>query len=185
VSAPVPAAQDDASTSEMEAMMAKMAALTQPGEHHAALERFLGTWDVELRFFMGGQATPATKGKAEYTWLMDGRWIQGKVEGTMMNMPYEAVSTMGYDNFKQSYVVSSVSSMDTAMHYAEGDLTRDGDALIVYGTLDEYLDGQHDKMVKTVFRFRSADAFAMEVHDLPIGETNTKVVEFSFKRAKR
>jgi hypothetical protein len=97
-------------------------------------------------------------------------------------MPYEAVSTLGYDNFKQSFVLSTVSSMDTAMHYAEGDLTQGGDALLVYGTLDEYLTGEHDKMVKTVFRFLSDDEMVMEVHDLPIGETNTKVVEFRFTR---
>ena len=50
--------------------------------------------------------------------------------------------------------------------------------------LDEYLTGEHDKMVKSVFRFVSEDEMKLEVHDLPIGESNTKVVEITYTRAK-
>jgi len=89
---------------------------------------------------------------------------------------------MGYDNFKQSYVITTVTNMDTAMLRSEGDLTPDGRALIAYGTLDEYLTGEHDKMVKYVWRFNSPGEMVLEVHDLPIGETNTKVVEITFRR---
>jgi hypothetical protein len=89
---------------------------------------------------------------------------------------------MGYDNFKMSFVVTTVSSMDTAMNRSEGDLDPGGKALLLYGTLDEYLTGEHDKMVKTVFRFNSADEIVMAIHDLPIGENNTKVVEIKYSR---
>jgi hypothetical protein len=54
----------------------------------------------------------------------------------------------------------------------------------MYGTLDEYLSGEHDKMVKYVYRFVSADEIVFEVHDLPIGEVNTQVMEFRFTRKK-
>jgi hypothetical protein len=81
-------------------------------------------------------------------------------------------------------VSSTVSSFDTAMHYAEGDLDPSGKALLMYGTLDEYLTGEHDKMVKSVWRFVSEDEMALEVHDLPIGEKNTKVFEVRYKRRK-
>ena len=50
-------------------------------------------------------------------------------------------------------------------------------------TLDEYLTGEHDKMVKYVWRFSSKDKMVLEVHDLPIGENNTKVLEISYARA--
>ena len=89
---------------------------------------------------------------------------------------------ISYDNFKMSYVVTTVSNMDTAMHTAEGDLDPNTNSLLMYGTLDEYLTGEHDKMVKTVLRFPSEDKIVMEIHDLPIGEANTKVVEFTYTR---
>ena len=59
-----------------------------------------------------------------------------------------------------------------------------GKAILSYGTLDEYLTGEHDKMVKYVWRFLSADEMILEVHDLPIGEKGTQVIEIRFKRRK-
>jgi hypothetical protein len=84
---------------------------------------------------------------------------------------------------KQSYVVGTVTNIDTAMAYAEGDMDPGGDVLLLYGTIDEYLTGEIGKMVKTVFRFLSEDEIVMEVHDLPIGEKNTKVFEIRYTRA--
>jgi hypothetical protein len=84
---------------------------------------------------------------------------------------------MGYDNFKQSYVATTLSSLDTAMIRLEGDMDQAGKTLLAYGTLDEYLTGEHDKMVKYVWRFQSPTRIVLEIHDLPIGEANTKVIE--------
>ncbi len=176
-----PAEQPD--PGEMAAMMEKVKQFTEPGKHHRILERFIGKWDTETRFFMGETPTPAEKGTAETSWLMDGRWIQTRAKGRMMGRPIEGHTVMGYDNFKMSYVATSVSSMDTAMIRSEGDMDPGGKAILLYGTLDEYLSGEHDKMVKTVMRFVSDDQFVMEVHDLPIGEKNTKVVEITYKRS--
>jgi hypothetical protein len=165
-------------------MMEKARKFTQPGEHHKLLERFIGTWDTETRFPMGGSAYPPEKGVSETAWLIEGRWLKSAAKGTMMGQPMEAHMIMGYDNFKMSYVVTYVSSMDTAMLRSEGDLDPGGKVLITYGTLDEYLTGEHDKMVKYVWRFESDDKVVMEIHDLPIGEKNTKVVEIVSTRRK-
>jgi hypothetical protein len=73
--------------------------------------------------------------------------------------------------------------MDTAMNRFEGDLDQSGKTLIAYGTLDEYLTGEHDKMVKYIWRFQSPSRIILEVHDLPIGETNTRVVEVAFTKS--
>jgi len=81
-------------------------------------------------------------------------------------------------------VQTSVTDFDTAMNRMEGDMDPSGKSLLLYGTLDEYLTGEHDKMVKYVYRFDSADRITLEVHDLPIGEHNTKVVEWIFERVK-
>ncbi len=167
---------------EMAAMMEAAAKYTEPGENHELLKRFLGNWNTETRFFIGDQPTEPEKGTAETTWLMEGRWLQTNSTGTMMGRTAQTFSILGYDNFKMSYVLSTVSNMDTAMHNAEGDLDPSTNAMLFYGTLDEYLTGEHDKMVKTVLRFPSEDKIVMEIHDLPIGEANTKVVEITYMR---
>lgn len=167
---------------DMGAMMAKAKVFMQPGKAHKALERFLGKWDTETRMFMSGQTMPPTKGTAEFSWLMDGRWLKGERTATFMGQTMQTFSIMGYDNFKKSYVSSQVSTFDTAMIHYEGDMDPGDKALISYGTLDEYLTGEVGKMVKTVWRFPSPDKMILEVHDLPIGEQNTKVFEVTFTK---
>jgi len=80
---------------------------------------------------------------------------------------------LGYNIFKMSYVSAAMNSLDTIMIYSEGDLDPSTKALLMYGTLDEYLTGEHDKMVKSVWRFVSDDEMRLEVHDLAIGESNS------------
>lgn len=167
---------------ELAAAMAKAAKYIRPGPNHRFLERFLGTWETGTRIFMGPEPTPAEKGTVTGSWLMEGRWLKLEGTGSMMGMTVRTFTLLGYDNFKQSFVSSAVSSADTAMNEAEGDLDPSGEVLLMYGTLDEYLTGEHDKMVKYVYRFHGPDRFTLEIHDLPIGERNTKVVEIEFTR---
>lgn len=169
-------------SAEIAALVANASRLTRPGAEHDLLERFLGTWDSVTR--ITGATGDGDPGTVEYSWLMPGRWLKSEFKGRMMGMLVESFTIIGYDNFKQSYVWSSVSNMDTALRSAEGDLDPGGKALITYGTVDEYLTGEHDKMVRYVWRFVDKDKIVMEVHDLAIGENNTKVVEVEMTRRR-
>ncbi len=168
----------------MQEYMKQFARFTQPGEKQKLLERFIGKWDTETTFFMGGGPQPSGKGSVEVSWLMPGRWLEFRGTVGMMGKNVQVFSVMGYDNFKQSYVCCNVESMDTAMTHFEGDATQDEKSLIGYGTLDEYTTGEVAKMVKYAYRFVDKDKIVLEVHDLPIGETNTKVLEFTYTRSK-
>jgi len=165
---------------DMAAMMAKAGKFTRPGKWHKELERFLGKWNTETR--VAGM-DKGEKGTFEFSWLMQGRWLKGEGTGNFMGKPMQSFYLMGYDNFKQSYVTCAVNGMDTAMLHSEGDMDPGGKAILMYGTLDEYLTGEVGKMVKSVFRFESKDKIILEVHDLPIGENNTKVFEIVYTRA--
>ena len=167
---------------DMAGMMAKAKRFIEPGQNHKLLERFLGKWNTETRFFMGGRSTPAEKGTAEYTWLMKGRWLKLEASGTMMGRPSQVFTVFGYDNFRHSYVVAAVSNMDTAMMHLEGRTDQGGKTLLMYGPLDEYLTGEVAKMVKYIWRFPSEDKILLEIHDLAIGEQNTKVIEITYTK---
>lgn len=169
---------------EMAEMMKKAAPYMQLGERHKVLEKLVGKWNTETTMFMGGKSMSGGTGTAEFSWLMPGRWLQGRNKGSMMGQPLEIFTLVGYDNFKMSYVTTVVSSIDTAMVRYEGDMTPDGKSLVSYGTLDEYLTGEHDKMVKAAWRFLDAETMMLEVHDLPIGEVDAKVFEIKYTRAK-
>lgn len=167
---------------DLKMMMERAKQYTQPSEHHQLLKRFIGEWTTEMRFTMHGQTSAAERGSATGRWLIDGRWLVIQGSGTIMGMPSESFFLLGYDNFKMSYVGANVSSLDTALTTTEGDVDPATGSLISYGTLDEYLTGEHDKMVKSVWRFIDANTLRLEVHDLPIGETGTKVFEIEYRR---
>lgn len=174
--------QNDAKKYNMAEMMERAKKFTQPGEAHKALEKFLGVWRVENSFVMGGKQTKPEIGEQRCDWLIKGRWVHCRLTGQLMGKPAESVTVIGYDNFKLSYRVMMVSSIDTAMNTSEGDMDPGGKVLLTYGTLDEYLTGEHDKMVKYVWRFETPDSITMEVHDLPIGEKNTQVLNVRYTR---
>jgi len=169
---------------EMAAMYAAAKKFTEPGEKHKKLEPYLGRWDVESSIPMGPGNEMKSSMTAEISWQIAGRFLKLETKGTLMGLPYQGFGLLGYDNFKQAFVSTWIDNMNTYKLDAQGNLAQDGTTLITYGTLDEYLTGENDKPVKYVYRWKDADHFAFEVHDLAIGETNTCVVTMNYTRAK-
>ena len=166
---------------DMEKEMAKAKKWMSPGKNHEVLKKFLGSWITETTI-MGSPA--ATKGTSEIEWLMEGRWIRIDSKSTLFGKPFHSFTIMGYDNFKMCFVSTGVSTFDTMMIHNQGNLDQSGKSLVSYGTIDEYMTGERDKPVKVAWRFTSEDKMTMEVHDLAIGETNTKVFEIVYTRKK-
>jgi hypothetical protein len=154
-----------------------------PGPAHKDLARFIGTWDTETVMFGMGDV-PAVKGTAEWKWLFEGRWIQMNSSGELMGRPYHNQMTMGYDNFRQKYTTAGVDDLQTVLITSEGNFDQSRQALITYGKVDEPMTGEIEKTFKSVWRFAGPDKFTHEVHDLAIGETNTKVFEVVYTRHK-
>lgn len=177
-------AQNNQQQVNMAEMMAKAKKFTQPGDAHKVLERFVGNWIMESQIVMPGAQAKPSVGEHSCSWMMANRWLECKSSGPFLGQQHQFHYIFGYDNFKMSYRVMGLTSLDTAMNVSEGDMDPSGKALITYGTIDEYLTGEHDKMVRYVWRFDSPDVIRMEVHDLPIGEKNTMVMSIKYTRKK-
>jgi uncharacterized protein DUF1579 len=166
-------------TPEMMEGMKRWQEVCKPGENHAKLAAFLGTWDTRTN--MGGMVT---QGTSEAKWLAEGRWLQSEWSGEMMGQKVRGWVTIGYDNFKKKYVVSFVDTFSTTMNLGEGAWDQTGKVLTAYGFIDEPITDEQDKPVKYVWRLLSPDRQIFEVHDLAIGETNTKVIEVEYTKKK-
>jgi hypothetical protein len=66
----------------------------------------------------------------------------------------------------------------------EGTFDRSGKVLTMYGKMNEWMTGELGKTVKYVTRVVSKDKHVFEIHDLSIGEPNTKVIEVTYTRKK-
>jgi hypothetical protein len=164
-------------------MMKLMAKYAAPGQHHAELGAMVGTWDVAFKM-MGG--APVT-GTAETTWWLKDRFITTRISlpKALMGKDLELVSVLGWDNYKNKWVGTHASNMGTNLIHHEGVVVDPtGKVMVTYGTLDEYLTGEHDKAVKYVTRMLSADSHVLEVWDLAIGENGGIVMQLTLTRRK-
>ncbi len=168
---------------EMQSGMQRWMQTMKPGEHHKGLARFLGTWNVTVRMWMGEQPMES-KGTSTFSWLFKDRWIKQEMDAPMMGMPMQTFGIVGYDNYRHAYQALQLDSLTTVMNKVEGNYDQSRKNLIFYGTIDEPMTGELGKPVKFVYRFQDADHFTAEVHDLAIGETGTRVVEYVYERAK-
>jgi hypothetical protein len=176
-----PAAQK----AEMDAMMKKWMEVSTPGAQHKKLEELVGTWDATATMTMAPGAPPSvSKGSSTYRAVLGGRYVMQEWEGQMMGMPMTGIGYFGYDNVNKKYVMSWIDNMGTGIATGEGSADLSGNVLSLYGKMDEFMTGEHDKNVKYVFRFLGKDKHVFELHDLAIGEPNTKVLEITYTRKK-
>ncbi|MBL8802274.1 MAG: DUF1579 family protein [Planctomycetes bacterium] len=165
--------------------MARWMATMKPGPAHARLAELVGKYDTTMRMWMApGQPPMEEKGSAEFVWFAEGKWLQENWTMTMMGQPSKGLSILGYDNFKERYVWSKVDSLQTCITGAFGHFDQSGDNLILWGTIDEPMTPEQDKQVKYVYRGFGQDKFVLEVHDMMIGEANTKVLEIEYRKRK-
>ena len=170
----------------MEEAMKKWMEAIAPGEAHKMLTRFVGSWETATSIWMQGLSAPPTitKGTAEIKWALGGRYIQQETKGEMMGRPMSGIGFTGYDNINKKFVSFWIDDMSTSMYNSEGGFDQAGEVLTTYGKMDEPMTGEHDKNVKYVSRLVNPDKFIFEVHDLAIGEPNTRVVEVTYTRKK-
>ncbi len=106
-----------AQTAEEKAWMDYMT----PGEAHKLLAKDNGTWAADITFYMAPGAEPSTaKATATYEMILDGRYQRGIHKGDMMGMPFEGISTTGYDNARKVYINTFIDNMGTGVMYSEG-----------------------------------------------------------------
>ena len=113
-------APKDKAAQQKAAMDAMMRAAT-PGDAHKKLNAMVGTFDTKVKMWMEPGAPPMeSTGKAVNEWVLGGRWLQERFDGTMMNMPFSGIGYTGYDNIRQMYVGTWMDNMSTSYMTSSG-----------------------------------------------------------------
>jgi hypothetical protein len=151
-----------------EEMMKRWEEFMAPGDAHKNFEQFVGSWDVESKVWINGpKGDPSvSKGSAEYTLALGGRFLQQEFSGEMMGQPMKGFGYTGYDNFKKKYVSFWIDNMSTAMSTMEGSMDSGGKTLTMWGTMDEPATGEKGKKVKYVTRVVDKDKHVFESYDV-------------------
>lgn len=107
-------AQDDA-------MMKAWQDYMTPGDIHKMIAKSDGKWDADVTMWMAPDSAPTkSKSVCENKMILGGRYQQSVHKGTMMGMPFEGISLLGYDNAKKTFISTWIDNMGTGIMQMEG-----------------------------------------------------------------
>lgn len=75
-----------------------MMKLATPGEGHKKLDVLVGSWNAKSSMWGDPSKPPeVSEGTSEHTWVLGGRYVEQRFEGTFMGMPFSGIGYTGYD----------------------------------------------------------------------------------------
>src|ERR1039457_5265326 len=90
------------SQEDMEAQKKMMEYMT-PGDYHKRMAKAVGDWTAKFQFWMAPDNQPMeTNGTVKAEMILGGRYLQMKYSTVIMGMPFEGISTDGYDNARKA-----------------------------------------------------------------------------------
>ncbi len=133
-------------------MMAKWMQSMTPGEHHAHLAPFVGSWKYTNKWRMAPDAPwSETGGVAKVHAIMDGRYIVQNIDGDeFMGMKFKGMGVTGYDNMRQKYVSTWMDNMSTTILMTEGTCDNSGKVITFTGKMDDCMTDRKDVAIKEV-----------------------------------
>jgi len=92
-----------------------------PSANHKMMANSVGEWTTKMQMWSAPNAEPMkSEGTCKSEMILGGRYMQTKYSGNVMGMPFEGISTDGYDNAKKVYINTWVDNMGTGIMHAEG-----------------------------------------------------------------
>lgn len=136
-----------------------------PGEVHKMMAQADGEWTEEIIMWMD-PAKPATKTTAttKNEMIMGGRYQLSKTTGTMMGMPFEGMSIMGYDNLKKILTSVWIDNMGTGTITMEGAWDDKTNSITLKGKGVDPMTGK-DSWMKQVIKFVGNDSQEMAMFE--------------------
>jgi uncharacterized protein DUF1579 len=120
-----------------ETMKAWMAMAT-PGEAHKKLDALAGSWTSGTKMWMDPANSPeTTTGTAEGKWVLGGRFLEQRAEGTYMGQPFSGLGYVGYDKYKKKYVGTWMDTTTTMIVNSTGTADASGRVFKSWSTIDD------------------------------------------------
>jgi hypothetical protein len=100
--------------------MAEMLKYANPGPMHELLKSFAGTWKTSNKTWMGPGDPVLSEGTCKREMVLGGRFLQSSYKGTMMDMPFEGMELLGFDQKTNQFVSVWMDNMGTGMVASNG-----------------------------------------------------------------
>ena len=163
--------------------MKKMMEAGTLGPQHAMLAKSDGNWNAETTMWWTPDGPPQiSKASCTNKMILGGHYQQSTFKGDFGGMPFEGISTTGYDNTKKLFFSSWVDNMGTGIMNMEGTWDEATKSINFKGKMVCPANGQEAEM-REVFKIIDNNIQIMEMYgpDLKTGK-EFKSMEIKFTR---
>ncbi|MFQ5663294.1 MAG: DUF1579 domain-containing protein [Terriglobia bacterium] len=187
--APLAAAQEPVNKQEAKSPMEQqmqeyMEKYAAPGEHHKHLERLVGAWTTQAKFWPApGAPVMESTGAAEHKMILGGRYLQTSYRGNFAGMAFEGTGVAAYDRFLDRYIETWADNFGTMILVSDG--TCDGSGK-VRTLVARFVDPMTKKptTMRSVYRLQDADHYVLEMYTQSGTDPEFKMWEIAHTRKK-
>lgn len=151
-----------------------------PGEFHELLKRYTGKWDMEISMWVKPGQPQVVKVHSTNNMELGGRFLQLKQNGTLLGMPYESATTIGYNTASEKVELTSVSNMGTGLLYLSGTWDKNTRKAVLSGQMANPTGGDNIQ-VRQVITFASG-FLLIENFDKNGSAPERKSMQYKFTR---
>lgn len=141
--------------------------LALPGPKHRHLESLVGVWNVQLTLRPAAEAPPiiSTDLICHMQWIIDGRYLEEKTEGTLGGKPYVRQGYLTYHTLLQQYEYMTMDNLDTGFMTSYS-IRDDYSHISTYGSFVQAGDGQEivGRVIKLRYVWFLEDAKNLTMH---------------------
>jgi len=154
-----------------------------PGPVHKQMDVLAGSWDVDVKYVIAGQAHHG-KAKCETRWVLEGRFLQQEYKSKFMGKPFEVLQILGYDNHKKRTIEIMMDSLGTGVLHNEGSISKDGAVISNEGESLDPATGKNSKL-HTVTTILDKDHYTLDWFKPGADGKEEKVVSMTHTRRKQ
>ena len=155
-----------------------------PGDVHKMIASTNGEWTEKISMWMDPSTTTPSETVSTTTneMILGGRYQLSKTKGTMMGMPFEGMSLLGYDNSKKIFTSIWVDNFGTGTMTLEGVWNNATKSIELTGKSFDPTTGK-DASIREIIKFIDNDHQEMQMFETKSG-SEKKTMEIKMTRKK-
>lgn len=157
--------------------------MPKPGEPHAKLNPFEGTFTADVKIFMGPGETQNSTGKITNSWHVDGLYLHQDYQGDAVDGPYPSFAGRGYWGYnpsKNTYEGFWIDNASSMMQMESGNVDESGMIWEMHSS-DTHPTTGKEFTKRTVITLVNNDSHTHESF-MNMGEGEFKTMEITYSR---
>lgn len=164
---------------DQDAMMEAMAAAGALGEAHERMAESVGTWNMEIRMWMGGPEPSVAMGTSERSLILGGRVLVEEVSATMMGFPFSGYGLSGYDNVTGKHWATWNDDQSTGITTSWGTYDAEAGVYTFHGEMPDAMTGEL-KSYRSTVKYEDGKEI-MDMYEMHDGQ-EVKTMEIVYSR---